>query len=194
MEQYQALLEFFKVMGNADRVKIAAKLMDHPYTSTEVADLLGIRPLEALDHLAKLAELELVTVENRDQRSIYAFNPKALYNLNRDILKRDQLPTPIDHLPEPDRKALQPFFVGNRLLAFPESKKKFAILINWLVTRFEEGVYYSEQQVNEIITAYHHDYATLRRAMIDQGLMRREKGTYWRTHGTGQLSNPSEFL
>jgi hypothetical protein len=49
-----------------------------------------------------------------------------------------------------------------------------------MVTQFEEGVRYSEAQVNETIKRYHPDSATLRRELIGNRLMQRENGIYWR--------------
>jgi hypothetical protein len=39
---------------------------------------------------------------------------------------------------------------------------------------------YPEREVNEIISRHHPDYASLRRALVDHGLMARDAGTYWR--------------
>ena len=48
------------------------------------------------------------------------------------------------------------------------------------MTQFEEGVRYTEAQVNAIIKRYHADSATLRRELIGNKLMQRENGFYWR--------------
>ena len=50
----------------------------------------------------------------------------------------------------------------------------------WLVDFFDEGRKYVEQEVNEIIGQHHPDFSTLRRELIDQKLMQRERGVYWR--------------
>jgi hypothetical protein len=34
--------------------------------------------------------------------------------------------------------------------------------------------------VNEILTQFHPDYASLRRYMVDYGMMQRQGGIYWR--------------
>ncbi|MCE7861844.1 MAG: DUF2087 domain-containing protein, partial [Chloroflexi bacterium CFX2] len=41
---------------------------------------------------------------------------------------------------------------------------------------------YSEKRVNEILSGYHEDTATLRRELVGAGLMKREGGggEYWR--------------
>ena len=127
-----------------------------------------------------MRELGLLNTAQRDQQTHYRFNTQALYEMNRTLLSREILPSPIDNLPdEAARKALRPFFEGQRLTTLPMGAK-FEMLIRWLVTQFDTGVRYNERQINEIITRYHEDYATLRRAMVDAGLMERDHGVYWR--------------
>ncbi len=46
--------------------------------------------------------------------------------------------------------------------------------------KFEVGSTYPERAVNEILKRHHPDYASLRRALVDHGLMQRESGLYWR--------------
>lgn len=42
------------------------------------------------------------------------------------------------------------------------------------------GERYDERAVNAILKRHHPDSATLRRALVNYGLMRREAGVYWR--------------
>jgi hypothetical protein len=45
---------------------------------------------------------------------------------------------------------------------------------------FEPGQRYPEKQVNELLRRYHDDTASLRRYMVDNQLLARDKGEYWR--------------
>jgi len=51
-----------------------------------------------------------------------------------------------------------------------------------VVKAFKVGKLYSEKQVNEILSGYHEDTASLRRELVGFGLMKREGGggEYWR--------------
>jgi len=53
--------------------------------------------------------------------------------------------------------------------------------LNHLVKNFEPGVKYPENQVNQILRRFHEDTAALRRYMVDNQLLARERGIYWRT-------------
>ena len=79
-----------------------------------------------------------------------------------------------------ERKVLSNFLEGGRLKAIPTGYKKRLVVLKWLVNHFEEGVRYRETEVNEIIEEHHPDYCTLRREFIDNRLMERENGAYWR--------------
>jgi hypothetical protein len=50
------------------------------------------------------------------------------------------------------------------------------------VKAFELNKRYSEKKVNEILSQYHEDTASLRRELVGYGLMKREGGggDYWR--------------
>lgn len=43
---------------------------------------------------------------------------------------------------------------------------------------------YPEAEVNEILGAFHEDYAALRRYLVEEGFLMRETNVYWRSGGT----------
>ena len=65
----------------------------------------------------------------------------------------------------------------------PTSKRSSLVILKHMVKDFEPGVKYPEAQVNQILGRYHDDFAALRRYMADNGLLKREKGIYWKTEG-----------
>jgi hypothetical protein len=177
----QLLMDFFRVFGNEKRLRIAVQLIDQSYTARELAERFALKEPAVLESLAAMRLLNLVRADEEHQPARYSFDVKALYALNKAILSRETLPSPVDGLEsEEDRKTLRPYFNRDRLTEIPVNGKKFAVLLKWLITQFEVGTHYTEKQVNEIIIRYHEDYATLRRGLIDACLMQREKGMYWR--------------
>lgn len=179
--QYETLLNFFRVMSNEYRIQIASALLTKQHSVAELVQMMNLKPNVVIEHLALLREAGLVTAATKNQQTVYAFDVKALRGMSQSVLQREKLPTPVDNIADEEtRKALRNLFNGDRLTMIPENKKKFAMLIQWLATCFETGVRYPERQVNEIIERYHEDYATLRRAMVDTGVMARERGIYWR--------------
>lgn len=174
----QLLLSYFRVMGNADRLRIAVQLMHAPASISELAETLGFKRSATAEHVAELRGLELVKPAANNK---FMFDLAALLTLNQQVLARENLPTPIDHYGDEEiRKTLRPFFAGMRLREIPEGQRRFIMLLHWLVTQFESGVQYTEKEVNAIIEQFNPDYATLRRGLIDAQLMERDHGIYWR--------------
>jgi hypothetical protein len=73
-----------------------------------------------------------------------------------------------------------------RLVTIPAQRKKRLAVLRWLVEDFQPGRSYSEAEVNRVISRRHPDFATLRRHLVDEELMQRSRGIYWRT---GSLPN-----
>jgi hypothetical protein len=74
-------------------------------------------------------------------------------------------------------------FVGRdgRLILIPARRGKRLVVLRWLVEDFQPGVRYPEAEVNGILGRRHSDFATVRRHLVDEDLMQRRDGVYWRT-------------
>jgi len=86
--------------------------------------------------------------------------------------------------PEDVARVLRAFVRDGRLMSIPAVHSKRVVILDWLVQRFEPGRRYSEQMVNLILGQVHADTAALRRYMVDEGMLDREGGEYWRSGGT----------
>ncbi len=66
-------------------------------------------------------------------------------------------------------------------------KKNKRLIREYLAGKFKKGTIYSQKEVNEILDKYHsfNDYVLLRRELINQGFLSREKdgSKYWRNQG-----------
>ena len=71
--------------------------------------------------------------------------------------------------------------VAGRLTAIPVQRKKRLAVLRWMVEDFQPGRLYPEAEVNAIIARRHPDFAALRRYLVDEELMQRRQGIYWRT-------------
>lgn len=81
-----------------------------------------------------------------------------------------------------DERVLETFVDGSgRLSAIPVQRKKRMAVLRWLVEDFQPGRQYEESEVNRIIARRHPDFAALRRYLVDEELMQRRRGIYWRT-------------
>jgi DNA-binding transcriptional ArsR family regulator len=82
------------------------------------------------------------------------------------------------------RKVLDAFVHDGRITTLPAAHGKRVVVLDWLAQSFEPGVRYPEREVNEILAACHPDTAMLRRYLVDEGLLDRAGGEYWRSGGT----------
>lgn len=56
---------------------------------------------------------------------------------------------------------------------------KKRIILELIAEKFEPGRHYTEREVNIIIADFNDDFCTLRRDMISEGILKREKSEYW---------------
>jgi hypothetical protein len=78
---------------------------------------------------------------------------------------------------------LRTFLRDGRLVQMPAARGKRRVLLEHIVATFEPGVRYPEREVDAVLRAWHDDYATIRRYLVDEGLMARDRGVYWRIGG-----------
>jgi hypothetical protein len=87
---------------------------------------------------------------------------------------------------DPDRVLASFVDVAGRLLTIPAQRKKRLAVLEWLAEDFQPGRLYPESEVNRVISRRHPDFAALRRYLVDEELMQRRRGVYWRA---GTVSN-----
>jgi len=185
--QYQALLEFFKALADANRLKIVGFLAQRPYSVEELAQALGLGVSTTSHHLAYLSHVGLVSARAKGHYSIYSLEIEALKAMARQMLQTENLtrlspPAEVDGNAY-ERKVLAAFVnAQGQIAAFPAQEKKYQVLLRHVLQAFEPGVRYTEKQVNEILLRFNEDTASLRRGMIEYHLMEREGGggQYWR--------------
>jgi len=185
MEETAAgLLEFFKALADANRLKIIGLLAQGDYTVEQMAEMLGVRPSTVSHHLTKLSTAGLVSARSESYYSIFRLETSVLESMSQRLLARETMPavTADVDMEAYDRKVLNTFCdTEGRIVQFPAQRKKFEVLLRHVAKAFEPGVRYGEKQVNEILSSYSEDTATLRRGLVEHGLMEREGGgrEYW---------------
>lgn len=80
---------------------------------------------------------------------------------------------------------LKPFLdKEGRVIRIPARAAKRRVLWEYIVCAFEPGVRMPEREVDAVLRAFYEvDWVSLRRYLIDTGLMERDHGVYWRTGG-----------
>jgi DNA-binding HxlR family transcriptional regulator len=178
----EQLLTFFKAMADANRLKIIGLLSQHPYSVEQLAALLNIRPPTVSHHLKLLSEAGLVSARAQSYYNLYQLEAGVLERIASHLAAQDKLPSMAAEVDMQayDRKVLHDVLLPDgRLKVIPAQRKKREVVLHHILGSFQPGIRYSEKQVNEILSRFHEDTATLRREMIAYKLMGRSEGNYW---------------
>lgn len=177
------LLAFFKALADATRLKIIGLLANQQLTVEQLASMLDVSSSTVSHHLARLSEIGLVTARAESYYSVYSLQTDVLEAMARRLLERKNLPNLAEDadIEAYDRKVLRSFLDENgRIVSFPMQQKKFEVLLRYVVKDFEAGRKYTEKEVNEILSHYNDDVASLRRGLVAAKFMARNHGIYWR--------------
>lgn len=185
--QLEKLVAYHKALSDPTRIRILRLVAEGTLSGQELASRLGVTPPTITHHIVKLREAG-VLFEWREKNTIY-------FSLNREMLETKARATvsfvspAIREKEESEMTAtaqekfresvLKNFFdKEGRLKTIPAQLKKKIVLLEWLAEQLEIGKTYPEKEINEFLKRYHEDFATLRRELIMQQFMYREKEIY----------------
>jgi biotin operon repressor len=185
LETREQLVTFYKALADVNRLKIVGLLAQRPHSVEELAELLRLKPSTVSHHLRRLADSHLVSSRGESYYSVYQLEEKALEQQARRLLSRQDFTAAVGDMDVDsyDRKVVADFLgPDGSLKTIPVKQKKLEAVLRHVVKAFAPGKRYSEKQVNKMLLRFHKDTATLRRTLVDFGLMKREGGggEYWR--------------
>jgi hypothetical protein len=177
------LLQFFKGLADATRLRMAGLLAERPRTAEQLAAALDERPLAVRKHLARLAEAGLVEGPNGAGQT-YRLRLNHVHALAGQLLAHEKAAVPAEAAAgDFERKVLAEFLQPDGTIKeYPVGEKRFLVVVRYALKQFEPGRRYSEKEVNALLQRLHPDSATLRRAMIDHRYLGRvpDGSAYWR--------------
>ena len=166
------------LLAEPARLKVVAALALGAGTIEEVAELSGLPLKDVALAARRLARAGLV---HRDGHAL------ALHTDRFGAAARaaaQALPPPEPLSDDPAQDAVLSAFVRNgRLTSIPAQRSKRLVVLDHLVRVFEPGIRYPEREVNALLAVWHPDVAALRRYLVDEGLLTRDAGVYWRSGG-----------
>lgn len=173
------ILDYFKAMVDVNRLRIAGMLGMTRLTAPQIADRLNLPLREVVNHLGFLSHIGVVRQDSEhyqlDEAAIEALARRALAGARKTVKEED---LPAD---EYDRKVIKDFSLPDgSFKSLPMQQKKFEAILRYVVNVFEPGQQYPEKQVNELLRKYNEDTATLRRGLVDAGMLERQSGIYRR--------------
>jgi hypothetical protein len=174
--------ELLGLVAEDDRLRVVAALVLGAGSLADIATAAQIDVRRAGRALSRLETGGVVSSEE----STWRLHPEVL----REAARAAAPERPIeDHgAADPsDAAVLRRFIRDGRLLSIPVSQGRRRVVLDHIVRVFEPGVRYPEAEVNVLLRAFHPDSASLRRYLVDEGMLTREAGVYWRIGGTVDL-------
>lgn len=172
-------------------MKIVGLLAQQEYTVEQLAAILGLGPSTVSHHLTRLARAGLVSARAESYYNYYRLEKGALEETAARLLSEEALLAAAVNATAQRGKAVKAddyaqrvlhnyLLPDGRLKTIPAQRKKLEVILRHIVQGFEPGMRYSEKTVNQMLSRFHADTASLRREMVGLRLLEREKGEYWR--------------
>ncbi len=92
-EDFDTLLDFFRALSDANRLRLVGLLTQAPRTVEQLAAEVDLSPSTVSHHLKRLAELGLVTATANGHYHVYALQSErldAMSGLLREFTQREQ--------------------------------------------------------------------------------------------------------
>jgi len=182
--------DILRVFADPKKVKLLGQLCGDPLPLHTLAQAAGLSEAETMALLPPLKAAGLLEETFAQDGFRWRYKPSAIF----EALRETRAARPADLPPGAsafDARVLGDFFVNDRLRSIPVQRKKREVVLRYLAEKFEAGRTYTEQEVSFLLLNYHEDYASLRREMVDTGLMGRANGIYWRASGVKE-QGPSD--
>jgi predicted transcriptional regulator len=182
---FDDLLAFFKVLADANRLKLIGVLAQKEASVEELSAILDISPSTTSHHLSKLSEMGLVSARVDGYYNLYRLETSALEEMSKKILSKGVIPGAAHDLDRKayDRKILADYLnEDGTIQQLPTNHRKLDVILGYIADQFEFDRIYTEKEVNAIIGALNEDISGLRRDLISVGYMDRERdgSAYWR--------------
>ncbi|MEX5716833.1 DUF2087 domain-containing protein [Geodermatophilus maliterrae] len=166
------------LLADPTRLRVVAALALGAATIEEVADASGLALKDVALAARRLARGGLV---RRDGHALELLTDR-FGAAARAAAEAEPAPEPLSEDPA-ESAVLAAFVRDGRLVSIPAQRTKRRVVLEHLVRVFEVGVRYPEREVNALLAVWHPDTAALRRYLVDEGLLSRAEGLYWRSGG-----------
>lgn len=174
--------ELVGLLADDDRLAVVSALVLGAREAAEVADRTGMDPKVASRATARLVRAGLVAEEDSGLvlRS----------HLFAEAARAAAPPKEHEDHGHADPKAeatLRAFVRDGQLTGMPAQRTRRTVVLEHVAQSFEPGLRYPEREVSATLKRWCGagvtDHVTLRRYLVDEGLLSREGGEYWRTGG-----------
>lgn len=174
-------VERLKNLLDTDRLAVAGGLVVADRTTEELATSTGMNTRAVIEAVGALRSAGLVSTID----GLHHLEVQALRAIANELTDPDLPMDPIIGfgMTDEERNVLARYFEGRTLTSVPTSRAKRLIVLERLALEFDVGQKYPERDVNSILGGFHPDWSTLRRHLVDEGMLDRDQNVYWRSGG-----------
>lgn len=173
-------VEIIKSLADTSRLQVVNSLLEKPQYVEELAQRLNLAVSTVSFHLKKLEAAGLV-YKQKEQYYVVYYVCDDVFNLSlRQLISFNNIDSYLqqERIEKYKQKVLKAFVINKRVNKLPVQKKKRMIIIEEIFKKFNCEKTYTELEVNEIIKEVYDDYCTVRRIMVEEGMMVRSRQSY----------------
>ncbi|MEM7275130.1 MAG: DUF2087 domain-containing protein [Actinomycetota bacterium] len=167
------------LLAGPERRRVVAAMILGATSRDDIAAQAGLDTRAVVDALDRLVGAGLV---EDGEDGTYLLLAQAFERAARAEAPAPE-PTAFPDEVDDRRRILDRAFADGRLARMPAKRSHRLIVLDQLVQRFEPGRRYTEKQVNAVLAAVDPDTAALRRYLVDEAMLDRADGEYWRIGG-----------
>lgn len=181
---------------DVDRLAVVGNLAVRSMSTDELVEITGLDARTVLTVLGDLRSSGLVVhVAGR-----YELDERALRDAAKAAAEVDVPMDPVIGfgMTDDEQQVLARYFSGRVLVEIPAHRAKRLIVLQRLALEFDPGRRYEESEVNQLLGTFHPDWSSLRRSLVDEGMLDREhvdgRTMYWRAGGrVTELPPPTDL-
>jgi len=176
-------LSVLRALADSTRLRMLRTLGSCPSSAEDLATLLGLAPSTVSFHLKKLEQAGLVSGKREQYYRIFSRDEQALSPRLLDIVDTppSRCRSGADRIAQWRMDVLGQYMRRGRLVKLPRQHAKRWVVLEAIAESFSGSRSYSEQEVNTILSAINEDHCTLRRALVDEGILLRTKDNWQKT-------------
>lgn len=170
-----------KHLLDTERLAVAGALVVADGSTGELAERTELTARSVIEAIGVLRSAGLVTSVD----GVHHLDVDELRDIANDLVDPELPMDPVIGfgMTDDEREVLGRYFEGRTLTSVPSSRAKRLIVLERLALEFDVGRKYPERDVNSVLGGFHPDWSTLRRHLVDEGMLDRENNVYWRSGG-----------
>ncbi|MFZ5515284.1 MAG: metalloregulator ArsR/SmtB family transcription factor [Candidatus Zhuqueibacterota bacterium] len=173
-------IQIMKALADSSRLMIVNSLMEKAQCVEELAERFNLAASTVSFHLKKLENARLLHKEKRQYYVFFSLNPEIFTSTLQQLISFENIGKYVqeERILKYKEKVIHTFFEKGKLRRLPSQHKKRWIVLEQIAQRFETGKEYSEADVNATISTVFDDYCSIRRELVDEGIMERDGQRY----------------